>query len=136
MSFDSTFNWLAFSSRITYTCVAGFTPTGQSFGTTSICGNGVCIDEVGGYTCNCHEGYNATVEENDTVCDIIDCGNYSVSNGTVSPLKLVFNDEAVVTCFPGYTLTGGVKCGSDGEFVAVPSSPSLFATKLRRSSTS
>lgn len=88
------------------------------------CGpNGVCVDLVGGYTCDCHEGYNATVEENDTVCDKIDCGNYSVSNGTVTPLKLVFNVEAVVTCFPGYTLTGGVKCGSDGEFVAVPSFP-------------
>ena len=110
-----------------------FSTLGQSFGVTSIGANGVCIDEVGGYTCNCHEGYNATVEENETLCDIIDCGSYSIGNGTVEPLKLVFNDEAVVTCLPGYTLTGGVNCGSDGEFVAITSLPVLFATKLRRS---
>ena len=39
------------------------------------------------------------------------------------PAKMLFGDVGVVTCLPGFTLSGGVKCGADVDFVPVGSLP-------------
>ena len=36
---------------------------------------------------------------------------------------MLFGDVGLVTCLPGFTLSGGVKCGADADFVPVGSLP-------------
>ena len=36
---------------------------------------------------------------------------------------MLFGDVGLVTCLPGFTLSGGVKCGADADFVPVRSLP-------------
>ena len=65
------------------------------------------------------------LQENDSVCVAKECGTFSLSleHGSVEPAKMLFGDVGLVTCLPGFTLSGGVKCGADADFVPVGSLP-------------
>jgi len=52
-----------------------------------------------------------------------ECGTFSLSleHGSVEPAKMLFGNVGLVTCLPGFTLSGGVKCDADAHFVPVGS---------------
>ena len=85
------------------------------------CGNGNCVDKVNGHTCNCDAGHELMLQGNDSGCVAKECGTLSLEHGSVEPAKMLFGDVGVVTCLPGFTLSGGVKCGADADFVPVGS---------------
>ena len=92
------------------------------------CGDGNCVDKVNGYTCNCDAGHELMLQENDSVCVAKECGTFlslslSLEHGSVEPAKMLFGDVGLVTCLPGFTLSGGVKCGADADFVPGGSLP-------------
>ena len=50
-------------------------------------------------------------------------GIFSLEHDSVEPAKMLFGDVGVVTCLSVFTLSGGVKCGVDVDFVPVGSLP-------------
>ena len=46
-------------------------------------------------------------------------GIFSLEHDSVEPAKMLFGDVGVVTCLSVFTLSGGVKCGADVDFVPV-----------------
>ena len=50
-------------------------------------------------------------------------GIFSLEHDLVEPAKMLFGDVGVVSCFSGFTLSGGVMCGADVDFVLVGSLP-------------
>jgi len=86
---------------------------------------GECVDEVNGYTCNCHEGYEASDDDGQEVCKPIECNAppHIDHSGPASIPKLVYMGTVDYTCKPGYTtdakVDGGTSftgtCGADKE---------------------
>ena len=77
---------------------------------------------------NCDAGHELMLQENDSVCVAKECGTFltlslSLEHGSVEPAKMLFGDVGLVTCLPGFTLSGGVKCGADADFVPGGSLP-------------
>ena len=43
------------------------------------CGDGNCVDNVNGYTCNCNAGHELMLQENDSVSMAKECGSFPLS---------------------------------------------------------
>ena len=85
------------------------------------CGDGNCVDKVNGYTCNCDAGRELMLQEHHSVCVAKECGTFPLSRMVQWSQRN--RDVCVKTCLPGFTLSGGLKCGADTDFVPVGSLP-------------
>ena len=72
--------------------------------------------------CDCDEGYELMLQGNDSACVAKECGTFSRAC-PVEPLRMLFGDVGVVTCLSGFTVSSGVMCGVDADFVPVGSLP-------------